>query len=370
MYWKSGSVAVAAVFVVCGLAIGTAKTQTASAPKKAEEQFKNIQTLKGIPADQLIPTMQFISASLGVECEYCHVKGAFEKDDKKEKGYARGMMDMMFDINKNHFEGHREVTCYSCHRGSPDPVATPIIAAEEMTPAKNKDEIKEPTGPTADQLFDKFVQASGGAAAIEKATSRVWKGTINVGGKDLPIEVYAKEPLKRASFTRLPEGDSVTAFNGQEGWMGSPGRPLREMHGADLDGAALDADLHLAVHLKGMFSKAELRGIEKIGDHDAYLVVGQRAEQPPLRLYFDAQTGLLVRMVRYGETALGRLPTQIDYADYRDAGGVKVPFRWTLARPSGRFTIQASEVQQNVPVDDAKFAKPPAPPEPPKGPAK
>jgi hypothetical protein len=119
-----------------------------------------------------------------------------------------------------------------------------------------------------------------------------------------------------------------------------------------------------------MFSEVKVRGTEKVGDHDAYLVIGQRDGKTPLELYFDAQSGFLVRLVRYGETPLGRMPTQIDYADYREAGGVKIPYRWTLARPGGRFTIQVSEVKENVPVEDAKFAKPQAPPEAQKGPAK
>ena len=117
-----------------------------------------------------------------------------------------------------------------------------------------------------------------------------------------------------------------------------------------------------------MFSEMRVQGTEKIGDHEAYVVVGQRAGKPPIRLYFDEQSGLLVRLVRFGETALGWLPTQIDYADYRDTNGVKIPYRWTLARPSGRFTIQLSEVKQNIPVDDGKFAKPAA--EEQKGPGK
>jgi hypothetical protein len=132
----------------------------------------------------------------------------------------------------------------------------------------------------------------------------------------------------------------------------------------------MDADLHFATHLKGMISEAKVQGTEKVGDHEAYMVIGVREGKPPLRLYFDDKSGLLVRLVRYGETALGRMPTQIDYTDYRQAGEVKIPFRWTLARPSGRFTIQLSEVKENVPVDDAKFAKPPAPPEEKKGAAK
>ena len=96
----------------------SAPTQT---PKMAEQVFKNIQVLKGVPADQVIPAMQFIAASLGVECEFCHVRNAFEKDDKDEKVTARKMMQMMFTANKETFEGKREVTCYTCHRGSTDP---------------------------------------------------------------------------------------------------------------------------------------------------------------------------------------------------------------------------------------------------------
>jgi hypothetical protein len=378
----------ASVLVMGGFLAGGVKAHTnapphpapkaASAPqggeKKAEEQFKNIQVLKGVPAEQVFPTMQFITASLGVECDFCHVQGAFEKDDKKPKATARKMMEMMFAINKDNFEGHREVTCYSCHRGSAKPVAIPIVMTEEPKegtgkPKEPEAEAKENAGPTGEQLLDKYVQAVGGAAAVEKVTSRVMKGTIDFGGKSLPIDIYSKDPDKRISFTHMPEGDSVTAFDGHDGWLGTPGRPPREMHGSDLDGASIEADLHLAAHLKAMFSETRVRGTEKVGDRATYVVVGQRQGKPPISLYFDEQTGLLARLVRLGETALGQMPTQIDYADYRDAGGVKIPYRWTLARPSGRFTIQVSEVKENVPVEESKFAKPPAP-EPPKGPAK
>jgi len=380
------ALAVAAFLIVGGIVVGGAKGQSGAAPaaygagpKKAEEQFKNIQVLKGIPADQLIPAMQFITASLGVECEFCHVEGAFEKDDKKPKQAARKMMEMMFGINKDNFEGHREVTCYSCHRGSTDPVGTPLVMAEapkgvgevkKAEETKSEGPAKEASGPPADQLFDKYLQAVGGVAAIEKITSRVMKGTISFGDRNVPIDIFSKDPDKRVSFTHTPDGDSVTAFDGHAGWLGIPGHAVREMHGPDIDGASMDADLHFAAHLKEMFSEAQVRGTEKVGDHDAYLVIGQRDGKTPLRLYFDEQSGLLVRLVRYGETPLGQMPTQIDYADYRDAGGVKLPFRWTLARPGGRFTIQVNEVKENVPVDDAKFARPAAHPEAQKAPAK
>lgn len=342
-------------------------------PRKAEEQFKNIQVLKGIPAEELIPTMQFITASLGVECEFCHVPKAFDKDDKKPKQTARKMMEMMFAINKDNFEGHREVTCYSCHRGSANPVGIPAVMTEDVPAeqthraeenAKEK-EATEKSLPTPDELLDKYVLALGGANAIDKITTRVIKGNIQFGGKSLPIEVYCKNPEQRISFMRTPEGDSVTGYNGHEGWIQNPKGPLHEMHGNELDGASIDADLHLPIHLKQMFTKLQVHGKEKIADHDTYDLIGSREGKPPVHLYLDEQSGLLLRLVRYGDTALGWLPTQIDYGDYREADGVKVPYRWILARPSGRFTIQVSELHQNVPVDEAKFVKPAPQPPPP-----
>jgi photosynthetic reaction center cytochrome c subunit len=340
------------------------RTPAAGGPKLAEEEFKNIQALKGILADQVIPSMQFIAASLGVECEYCHVARANEKDDKKPKATARKMINMMMAINKENFEGHRVVTCYSCHRGSRDPVATPILTDEEPRPAA--DEEKKPgeaktTLPSADQLLEKYLAAIGGAEALQKITSRVQKGTLTAfGGQHFPVEVYSRAPDKRVSVMHLQGGDSFTGFDGKQGWLSVPGR-VHTMSAAENAAARIDADLYFPAHVKTLYQKFSVDAGEKIDGHDTYLVAGRSEGQPPLRLYMDKESGLLLRLVRYAETPLGRNPTQIDYADYRDADGVKVPFRWTLARPGNRFTIQVEQIQQNVPVDDSKFAPPPPP---------
>ena len=361
---SAGAVAVV-MLVAGGWALRVARAQSGGI-KTAEQQFKNIQVLKGVPADQIFPTMQFISISLGVECEFCHVEGAFEKDDKKSKQTARNMMRMMFAINKDNFEGHREVTCHSCHRGATAPVGTPIISAlepKEEPGEMRKGGVVQAKLPSAANIFDNYLKALGGVAVLDKITSRVQKGKINFNGGEFAIDVFARDGGKRISLMHMPDGDSVTAYNGHEGWLSAPRRPVREMHGSDLDAAAMDADLHFATHLKQMFSETGVEQGEKIGDHETYLVMGRREGNTPLNLYFDEQSGLLLRLVRFGETALGRLPTQIDYSDYREADGVKVPFRWTLARANGRFSVQVSEMKQNVAVDDAKFVKPadPAP---------
>jgi len=335
--------------------------QKAASQKLAEEQFKNIQALKGIPADQLIPAMQFISASLGVDCEFCHVHDKMDSDDKKPKKTARQMITMMLDIDKNNFDGRLEVTCYSCHRGASKPVSIPAIEDEETAGpgAPGKKPVENPALPKPEELLDKYLAAAGGAGAVEKITSRVQKGTLMAfGGQSFPAEVYSKAPDKRVSVMHFQGGDSVTAFDGQRGWLSVPGRPAHMMSASKNESARLDADLHFSVHVKTLYPKFKVESGEKIDGHDTYLVEGREEGRPPLRLYFDIQTGLLVRLVRYAQSPLGLNPTQIDYADYREADGVKVPFRWTVSRPGNRFTIQAEEMKQNVSVDDAKFTPP------------
>jgi photosynthetic reaction center cytochrome c subunit len=173
------------------------QTAASLSPKKAEEQFKNIQVLKGIPADQVFPTMQFIAASLGVECDFCHVQNAFEKDDKKPKQTARKMVEMMFAINKDNFQGNRGVTCYSCHRGNAHPMAIPAVLTEDTkepmgAPHRSEERkagesLKEAATTTADQLLDKYIEAIGGASAVDKINSRVMKGTIDFGEDPFPL---------------------------------------------------------------------------------------------------------------------------------------------------------------------------------------
>jgi len=267
---------------------------------------------------------------------------------------------MTMAINKNSFHGQTQVTCYSCHRGSERPVAIPAVL-ETDAPAKPEVRPTAPaTPPTADSIIEKYVTALGGADAINKVTSRVSSGVIIVSGKESPIDVITKAPNKRVTISHASGADSYTAFDGTIGWMGSAGRPAREMSPADSAGSALDAEFHLPLRMKEIFTQLRPGRPDKIGDVAVVSLTGTRKGLPPVRFFFDANSGLLLRTVRYTENPLGRMPVQIDYADYREVDGVKTPFRWTLSRPNGRFTIQLNEVKANVAVDDSKFAKPSA----------
>jgi photosynthetic reaction center cytochrome c subunit len=341
-----------------------AQAKSEGKPKTAAEQFKNIQILKDMPADQLIPAMQFMTASLGVDCEYCHVEKAFDKDDKKTKGNARHMMEMMFNINKENFENQRWVTCYSCHQGSPHPPNIPAITAKEKAPLQTAEggETASATGyPEPARLLDGYLAAVGGADALGKISTRVAKGTVTAfGDQKMAVDIYAKAPDKRVSVLHLKEGESITAYNGNVGWLSVPGR-VHMMNAQETFGAKMDADFVFPANVKGLYTKWETKPGEKIDGQETWLLVGEREGEPPLRLYLDQKTGLLQRLVRYVDSPLGYNPTQIDYADYRVADGVKLPYRWTVARPGNRFTVQVDQLKQNVPVDDAKFLAPPPP---------
>jgi hypothetical protein len=248
-------------------------------------------------------------------------------------------------------------------------LGTPIITDEEAKPAAEEGKKSGETKallPSADQLLDKYLAAIGGADVLQRITSQVQKGTLTAfGGQHFAVDVYSKAPAKRVSVVHLPGGDSVSGFDGKQGWLSVPGR-VHIMSAAENAAARIDADLYLPAHVKTLYQKFSVDSGEKIDGHSSYMVTGRAEGQPPLRLYLDKESGLLLRMVRYAETPLGLNPAEIDYADYRDVNGVKAPFRWTIARPGNRFTIQVEQLQQNVPVEDAKFAPPPPSPAAPK----
>ena len=340
----------------------TSAQQQAAPSKTAAQQFKNIQTLKDIPADQLIPTMQFIAGALGVDCEFCHVEHAMDKDDKKEKQTARKMIEMELAINKTHFKNEIEVTCYTCHRGSPHPVGVPILTvnAAKMSESEHREISAQESLPAADQILDKYLAAAGGADALHKIKTRVQKGTVEAMGAQYPIEIYSEAPEKRVSISHPSFGESVTAFTGQAGWLATP-RGVHPMNSSELLSARIDAEIYFPSRIRELYQEFKVLPGETIDGHTTFLVTAKGASTPPLRLYFDQQTGLLLRLIRYTETPLGRNPLEVDYADYRDTGGLKIPYQWTLTRTNGSFTVRINSVQQNVPIDEKLFAMPAVP---------
>ncbi len=215
--------------------------------------------------------------------------------------------------------------------------------------------------PTADQIIEKYVQASGGKAAIEKATSRVTKGTFEIPamGASGPIETYAKAPNKTVMIITFPGfGTIQQGYNGQAGWAQEPTSGMRDLSGAELGYTKRGAEFYQPLKLKELYPKMTVTGKQKVGSGDAYVVVMTPADGKPEKWYFDVQTGLLSRVDVELESPQGTMPFEIYFEDYKDVEGMKMPFTTRQTSPAISFTIRVEDVKNNVPIDDAKFNKP------------
>ena len=210
--------------------------------------------------------------------------------------------------------------------------------------------------PGVDEILDRYVLAVGGRQAIERVTSRVLKGSrVGADGVLVPEEVYAKAPNKLLTVTSYPNQVFRIGFDGAHGWAGSNqgGRDLGEEMLAQL---RREAEFYKETRLKEMYSKMTVLGRATVGERAAYVV-----EATPVdggsheKLFFDVQTGLLVRKYSLAKTALGQFPAQTDYEDYREVDGVKLPFTIRWAIPGRTWGRKVTEVKQNVPLDDAQF---------------
>jgi hypothetical protein len=367
----------------------TPATQTAAAPpaaatpqeEPAEKRFKNIKVLTGVPQSQVLPYMHFIQSSLGVKCDFCHVGNQFALDEKKEKETARRMIQMVFDINKNNFAGRTDVTCNTCHRGHENPVAIPNFGQDIVGEKERAEARSAPPLPTAAEIVDKYILALGGKDALESVKSRVARGTLlrmsveNPGtpqakavnrGASLPLEIDQKAPNKLAVILQTQQGKMMQVYDGNAAWTGglSGSRPLSP---AETARAAAQADLQRELKMRDRAARMRVFGREQVGDRQAYVVGSQAEDGRRERLFFDVQSGLLLRRIAYTATVFGLDPEQTDFEDYRDVGGVKVPFTVKVTYLDDDHlgtTRKFTEIKNNVPVDDTRFAAPAPSPAP------
>ncbi len=358
----------------------------------SEDVFKNVQVLRGIPVSEFMATMGFIAYSLGETCEYCHANddswAGYADDNDAHKQTAREMLRMTFAMNKQYFGGRRELTCYSCHNGGDRPKAAPTTVGSAAIPSpENPDDAPvtqtpDPGMPTVGQVLDKYVDALGGSRQLASLTSFVAKGkamgygdeTYDPGGNgyrgvfqtNTPVEIFAQAPNRRATIIHAISKDNTpsdisTVYDGQGGWTleSAPDAPvpLLQLIGDELENAKLDAELSFPGQIREDLSEL-LVGATIIDNRNVAIIQGNTAEGVPVRLYFDAKSGLLIRQVRYTDSALGRNATKIDYSDYREVAGVKMPFHWSVSYLGGRTSFDLSEVRPNVSIDERKFGEP------------
>ena len=371
----SGAIGTAAVWLLSVALVG-GQAAPAQNQMMAENAFLNVTVLRGIPVDEFMGTMGVFSAALGFSCENCHTASSndwanYAKDVSPLKERAREMVAMMAEINKQNFGGRQVVTCFTCHRGSNRPRVTASLDTLYGAPPLDELDVlvlpAEPGGPTAAEILDKYLQAVGGAQAATALTSYVAKGTYSgygPEGQPRPVEIYAKFPNQKTTVVRDPtSGDNTTTVSGTAAWHSAPFRPfdVLELHEAELESAIADAELVFPANVKQVLTGMRT-SFDFINNRTVLIVQGLKG-RAIVTMYFDEETGLMTRLVRSTPSPVGRLPVRIDYSDYRDVAGLMMPFRWTMTWLDGRSNFELSEVQPNVAIDAAMFARP-APPNP------
>jgi photosynthetic reaction center cytochrome c subunit len=371
----AGSLLAALSLFVTVISAQTASPPAAEKPQMSEEVFKNIQVLKGIPVKEFMNTMGFFSASTGLNCIDCHSPQSEDLAgyaiDTPRKQTARRMVLMVRQLNESQFGGRQLVTCYTCHRANDRAEAVPSLLDQYSIAEDDPNRVEVITGPSArkvsaDAIFDKYIQALGGAAKLAALTSFTAHGTYegyDSLSEQVPVDIYAKAPNQLTTVVHTQSGDSVTTFNGTSGWVAAADKLKRVLPllGGDLEGAKMDAIVSFPGGLKQDFQWRTGFPPVSIDDHRAEVIQSAARGAAGTKLYFDTQTGLLLRQVRFVDTAVGVIPTQVDYSDYRDVAGVKVPFKRVITWTDGRSTIQLNQVQANAAVEAARFNKP-APP--------
>lgn len=210
--------------------------------------------------------------------------------------------------------------------------------------------------PALDVVLAKYVAAIGGRDAQRKITSRVSKGRVDVpdvsfGGK---LEVYAKAPNKSLTVMDVePVGLVKQGFDGRTGWS----------NGSDAANgiertALVDMDFYREIKLKEQYTRIRLLGKVKEGFRQVYLVEAVPRSGMSENLYFDVESGLLVRRDVPRRTSKGVVRAEVYFSDWREVDGVKVPFKITQAIQNTKFVITLEDVKQNVPVDDSIFLRP------------
>ncbi len=328
--------------------------------KKASEAFENIKVLNDDPSTSVRGAMEYFNQALGVTCEGCHDLQAFDKDAKNMKKTAREMITMTRDINKNAFRGQQRITCFTCHQGNQQPTGVAPTPKPVNAPPPPMTRFPQGQAPKADEIIAKYHTAIGGAEKAAKIKTFVAKASeTEPDGKTASVELRASGD-KVSVETKTADRAVTEVSDGKDAWGKAAGQgPAGVYHVTDQLAPLLahESEVYPGSRILSAAPAMRVVGTTKIGDRDALMMFPAQRSATNDRFYFDKDSGLLLRQVYSVGTLFGPLPTQIDYEDYRDVEGVKMPFKVKITRPEGVWSRTITSIKPNAPVDDASFAK-------------
>lgn len=346
-------------FVTAACIFFVVKGNTQTKVETAGQKFKSIRVLNEMPAEQMGKVMNMMAASLGVNCKFCHAAndGDYEKEGIEHKDIARNMLKMTFEMNKNYFDSRAEINCSTCHQGRPVPQSAiplmPVFREPRSAPLEKK--------PAVDEILARYETALGGKANLSKITSRQIKAQrLEPDGKTFEDEEILQKGAKMSVRTVYPSKE-YGDYTVEEIYDGANPRKLGngakiELKPDETEQIKREAQIFVNPDLKAVYSEIVFDSIQKIDGKEAFLLLATTNHNLFEKLYFDIQTGLLVRRAAPTPTILGEFVYQVDYTEYRDFGGVKLPSVVKFAVPNIRWTRRVLDVKNNVAIEDSRFS--------------
>ena len=377
LVWIAAGLSAVCLTFVCQAEKTTSKTapQGSAADKPVEQTRKNIQVLKGLRESELYRVMNFMAVSIGKQCTFCHVingkdpktgqnNWVWESDEKPEKQTGRRMLQMVMLINGSNKVDFTQnsVTCFTCHRGQTTTVSLPSLPlAKSGHEGLNDPAPPAPaprTRPSVEDIIARYIQAIGGANASSTKTL-VMKGTrVASQNRNVPNEITLSLPDKLLILATTPQGSVRQILAGDQGWILN-GTNLRTLTSTEVADARINFASVFGIVKVTHSPEMQLAGMEKIDGRDMWVVATSTPEKR-VTYDFDAETGLLRRKTTINHTVALPIPEQIDFEDYRDVDGVKLPFtiRSSAIDTYDSWTRTFTEIKRNAPVDEKSFAKP------------
>jgi hypothetical protein len=361
-FWCAAPSVVAAVLA--------ASNAAAQQPGSSGATRPNLRVLQSLPESQLFPLMNLLADSLGVRCDYCHVQVApdltktpanvggwvWDRDDKPAKRRAREMMQMVVDLNASRFGGQPRVSCYTCHRGAAAPSRLPPLPPRgDYTPTQPPSSL-----PSADRVWTNYLNAVGRAGVTPPDAAIIFRGWDDRSeGRFGKFEVALAGADRYHATLTTADGTATQGLNGDVAWVTAANGRVQRLSAADVARVRRIAMRYRAV--KERPDNLQVVGIEHVDDRDVYVATASIDAVTTETMYFDVVTGLLRRDVITSETLLLPLQEQVDYDDYRDVNGVRMPFRIRSSdgAPYDNVTRTLTAIQRGVAIDVERF-RPPA----------
>ncbi len=215
--------------------------------------------------------------------------------------------------------------------------------------------------PSAKKIYDDYIDAIGGRAAMEKIqTSRI-VGEFSVVGTKGKLVMYKSRPNKMSVEVEM--GGDRKAFQGTNGeiaWEVAPSGTGKLLEGEAKEEIFKQADFDQQLNVDKYYKSRTCVAQEDVDGKPCYKVECVTMNGKKESQFYEVESKFLVLTISSQKLPIGSANIEAHLSDYRPAGELMLPYMTTVNMLSAKQVVTLLEVEYNIQIPDTKFA-PPAP---------